>query len=592
MNFWATKLGSSGWDELDVAALDRLAGTYPALAVREIDQVALGDVHYLGFRAPTHTAGDTPFAPHKDGAYATSGLIVDPTLQTDFRKASALSAHFDELKGAARGVYSGLRMEQDQFECVIDPLGLSTVYYTTKPGGGAQCILSNDPRAIEALLQKRTPNLEHIATELSTGDVFGYDTEYQDVKCLGENGRFLWQGQTWQATPYDDALRWFAPEASYEALIAETAREFQALGAYLHRYPRILLGLSGGYDSRLNLQMLCAQNAPSHLETYTFNSGIGGRELQIASKLAKYYGVSHTKIRLTLRDAPKFPQMLAEADQNLLPQISPLHIIQEGLIDKMEAWLRAPGSVVVSGDGGHTEMLRELNLENHDRIRPDLLVGHLMTPGLLHEDMEAKITSQTVDYLQSKYSAIKPGDLPLAYHFLERFRRATGGRSALHWSRYASYVSPYASPTFVQATVAAPLAARVKASNDSLHHELARHLHKSSLPSVPFADGTLWGQSPKWQQQRKFSRLPGRAWRKLRGQKKIETELRKAYLATERHELKAAFAGAAGSPLAKILDVHPLLASMDGPGPHGSLRGAMVLPHLRFLQGIAPAWIE
>jgi len=208
------------------------------------------------------------------------------------------------------GSFALLRSDEASTELCADEAGTRTLWYAFTDG---RFIASTSQRAIICLLGGHSLNRAALAWFMSAGNLGPTEAWDSRIRRLPRGGRLLLDRQRWtlelQAPPVRFTPR---PMSRKEALEGLRACLWPAIQGCEYAAAEWLLPLSGGYDSRLLLEVLHG----TRLRPRTVTWGMAesrtqrGNDAYIARELAAHYGLVNDYLLTEMSDDP--PQAVVD----------------------------------------------------------------------------------------------------------------------------------------------------------------------------------------------------------------------------------------------------------------------------------------
>lgn len=497
MNLWIAKLGTDSFKELDINRFKEIAGSFKTLNSHEFFQYKTDSVHYLSVTTRKDIGGKI-YNSKDEGLFAYSGLAVSKKdTDTDFRDINNLKSYQSDLPSVYNdldGQFSLIKCSDSQFEGVSDPLGIHKIFYHQAQNGDV--FVSNYIPSIQ-LFKESEPNIEFYATWISSSGIYGEETEEKDVWALPEFGRLKWtEREGLSVTNYSELSTILNPGNDTIDYIEQTVKEFKISARYLAKYHQCVLTLSGGYDSRLVLEMFSDVDK-SNLECYTYPDGV--YDTEVAREIANYHGVKHQQLSPAEDlDRKKLDEFLQSSKK---PFICYSNIFGYQFSTGVENIFEGNLKVLLKGDGGDTPTgLKKYSAANKYTpeqaaealvdmaINSDVLLPEAV--GLIREKMQKYYTDKYLNVMQKRGTN---HNIASIFYFLERF-----GNYQSHKLINSMHISdiylPFANINFLKAVFSAPEWMLKKSMKGSIHHLLHNRLTVNNSKPIHFASGRHWNE--------------------------------------------------------------------------------------------------
>lgn len=209
------------------------------------------------------------------GASACLGLLLEPS-----------ENWYQVASGKPEGAFAIFRSDEAAIELITDALGQRTIWYAQTE---SVFVASTSQRAIVQVLGDFTPNPDVYPWMLATGTLGPMLSWDRRIRMVPPNSIVTLDRRTWKADAQCEKLPFFQStepamelERRYRSVLEDTFRRISL------DCSRLILPLSGGYDSRAILMMLqdrsdlrCFTIAPPSTNKYN--------TARIASQLADHY---------------------------------------------------------------------------------------------------------------------------------------------------------------------------------------------------------------------------------------------------------------------------------------------------------------
>ena len=245
------------------------------------------------------------------------------------------------------GMYAiGLYNKEEARLCIYrDPTGQKPLYYYAK---GSEFIFSSEIKGILAHAHvDRSVNEESVLLATMLGYIPGSGTLFSHIHKLNPSEVLLLDCKNIQITKeyyHSDARGYYGdkkPQEVFTNLVAE----------HLQSKQKVALNLSGGMDSSLLLHEMSQVGHEMHTYTNRFEASDEkfNRDADLAKKLAKDYGATHTEITITKKlYLDNFIESYAAIEEPNYNITVPTYLITA----KQEGAHGDKNRVILSGDGG------------------------------------------------------------------------------------------------------------------------------------------------------------------------------------------------------------------------------------------------
>ncbi|MGC9327816.1 MAG: hypothetical protein ACP5I1_09300, partial [Candidatus Hinthialibacter sp.] len=239
-----------------------------------------------------------------------AGAPIEKGTSTDYRTASAFGGvEPSELMGQ----YVYFQIGDRRLRLYGDHIGFHCIFYYQNPKENAWYI-SNSIKLLK-LTKARKPNLDFfMELYVLGGEYWGNHTEDLEIRQLGEYGRIEYSDgkfsiDSWR--DYRDVIQ-SHKHGTAEDYLKQAAERYNQAAEYIEKYHRCIIGLSGGFDSRLVLSMFKGRSLDDSV-CFTFQAGHGQREKRLSQKLARYHGLPFHFIQFDYSDLPSLEDLTEES---------------------------------------------------------------------------------------------------------------------------------------------------------------------------------------------------------------------------------------------------------------------------------------
>jgi len=500
MNLWIAKLGGVGFSAKNIGEVEKIAARYKTLEHREFTQFKSQHIHFLSF-ATTQEYGKKKYNSSNDHQLiAFSGLpVAGRSEYHDYRDVNNLKKFIKDYKTANNellGQYALLQASLDEFECFTDFLGIHKIFYSQLSNG--EILVSNSVLCIQCIKGKEI-NYDFYVNWIAFGEIYGYETEDKNIHTLPEFGHLKWSGSDGLKINMVSSLTTLIlPEKSSEHdihyYIRETVSDFKKSIRYITEFHESVLPLSGGYDSRLILEVFTLFNT-SGLECYTYPDNEA--DVKYAKKIARYYQVNHKVLK------PEKNLEEIEANESLFfpgdAFLDYSKVFGFQFREQKKKYSENGLKVLLKGDGAGTHaILRKYSQSNDGNPLEaiNLIINKSFVKGILKTDVEQIFWNKMKTYYKKKYiDLVRQSETTHAfasiYYFLERFGNYQSHKLINGYQLNDMYL-PYANQNFIKAVFLSPQIKLIKNRKMSLHHLLHKELLGDGTKPIHYVDGIHW----------------------------------------------------------------------------------------------------
>lgn len=490
MNLWILKYDKESFSDTFIERLSTYVQTIPQLKHHEVHRFSKDKFHF--FSISSKGIPKTYNEISEEGVRGYSGLLIDKSPeQRDLRNIANLDVR---KPNDYYGQFSLFDLKNNSFKCFTDNLGFHKVFYGEKKG------VKYVSNSFEFMKQMDVfePNLYQMLKDFSTiryGIVPGYNTLLQEVFTLTEYGwlEITGSGELKTGT-YKDLSELLTPKGDFESKLKETIIDYQTIAAYLRKYHKVAIGLSGGFDGRLILNIFHKSNGKS-LETFTYNRA-GNLDLYIASFLSKKAGVPHRKFvikpdnkKMDLKISP-FKDSSGDAFT-----LSFRNALKDFYFEDSEF------KVTLGGNGGDTDWefgekrivdVDKSNLQSFIHDYAQKLGDH----PILNEELKQRFSLEMEDYLWNKYKVFSEKKnfqqlLASAFFHLERFRSEQGFAYSQNSNKNHDVFAPFAIESFNQLIFLANKNQLQRGLREGIHYRLSDALTEGRIPYAPIITSAI-----------------------------------------------------------------------------------------------------
>lgn len=483
MNLWILKHDNSEFPESYSKDLEGYVQTISQLELFEKLYFSKDSFHFLSF-----TSKGTPKTYNrieKDSVKGYSGLLIDNAPEcTDMRNINNVDVSQPEAYYGQFSLYS----LTDEFYCSTDVLGFHKVFYGVKNGVK---YVSNSFEFMQKLGVFEV-NIEQMLKDLATvrfGIFPGYNTLLKEVYTLPEYGSMkITAGGEILVGSYKDISELLLPRGNFEEKLKEAVSDYKIIANYLMKYHHTAIGLSGGFDGRLILNMF-AGTAGKKLETFTYNRA-GKLDLIIASILSRKVGVTHKKFVIK--------KEIKEIDFKVTPfKDSSGDAFNLRYKDILKGFYKKDNEfkVLLGGNGGDTDWefgenrIADVDKTNIQSFIPDYARKMSIHP-LIKDIVQKQFADEIETYFLNKYALLgAKGNwqqlLASAFFHLERFRGQQGFIYTQISNKQHDVFAPFAIESFNQLVFLANKKQLQRGSRQGIHYRLSQELTGGKIPYAP-----------------------------------------------------------------------------------------------------------
>ncbi len=527
MNLWILKYDQTQFSENYFEKIKQYAKDIPQLQNYRLTNFSKGNFHFFSLESD-----GTPKKYNKSenqNLFGYSGLLIDKSIEiNDLRNIENVDVKNPEKYFGQFSLYS---IEED-FHCFVDNFGFHKVFYGKKNGA---VYVSNSFEMMKALKVFK-PNVNQMLKDFSTirfGIFPGYNTLLEEVFTLPEYGSLvLSKNGELGLKPYKDITTLLIPDSDFETKLKEAVNDYQIITKYLRKYHQTAIGLSGGFDGRLMVNMFKGTDGKS-LETYTYNRA-GNLDLYIASHLSKKAKLKHTKFKIR-------PEVKASELRIAGFKDSAGDPFTMSFKAALKNFYKAGNEfkVVLGGNGGDTDWeFGEKRIADVDKSTLEKFIHDyskkLTDHPIFNPELKGKFAKEIETYFWDKYKLFADRKnfqqlLASAFFHLERFRGEQGFAYSQNGNKNHDVFAPFAIESFNQLVFLANKKQLDRGLRQGIQYRLSQALTNNEIPYAPILTarnehGNNWFQ-------KKLNRiapyLPKIIWKLNNGD--TNTRIRKQY---------------------------------------------------------------
>lgn len=483
MNLWIIKYDTETFSKQDIENLESYTSSVSQLASYKKVEFSKGNFYFLSIHSEGIPKSYNNFDENVLKGY--SGLLIDKSpLQTDLRDARNVKTENPNLYYGQFALYN----LKEGFSCFADNLGFHKVFYGQKDG---KIYVSNSFEFIKRLNVFQT-NVLQMLKDFSTvrfGIFPGYNTLLRGVFTLPEYGYLEISSEgNINVKTYKNISELLSPDVNFESKMKEAVHDYKTIAAYLRKYHKVAIGLSGGFDGRLILNMFHGTSGKS-LETFTYNRA-GNLDLKIASLLSRKTKVFHHKV--VLKTDVKVSELKVSGFKDSAGD--PFTI---SLKKAMKNFYKADGEykVVLGGNGGDTDWeFGEKRIADVDKSSLKTFIrdysGKLSDHPLLNPEIKQIFAKEMESYFWKKYQIFEIKNnyqqlLASAFFHLERFRGEQGFGYSQNANKYHDIFAPFAIESFNQLVFLATKRQLQRGLREGIQYRLSKELTEGKIPYAP-----------------------------------------------------------------------------------------------------------
>jgi len=527
MNTWIAKFGGSHFENNSIDVIKKWVTNNNNSEKNEITEFRGDHIHYISICSDPEKWNKT-YHNITESLFGYSGFIASTTQpDTDFRSAKNIQEKLislSDIYNVATGHFSLFKADYNSFECVVDALPAYKVFYCQDLSGDTY--VSNNSTLISLLTKPNTNTLFYV-NYITADGTYGNETEFEGIYTLPAFGRLKWDVVNGlKIDSYkriDDLIR---DDISFHQLLDEMANEYENIAKYIVKYHKAAISQSGGYDSRIAINMFNGLKKNKIL-CYTFPDHPNDR------KLAKKVVADHkfTLKYIETSDVPYIETLHNFLEEEQAPFINYNNIFGYVTHDGISSIYENPENVQLIGLGGEayqnftkfdcTDQLNGYNsqdktfllelpdnwnikvpngTEDHILLKISKLSDLLIDREFLTEPGYQFIREGIFDYYYHTYKDIISNsdyaDYQIAnVHFL--FERVGNYQAFKHYyyARKHDYFLPFGTKRMLETILSSPQEHLYRGKKGSIHHELSKRLTNGKSKRIHFTRGIHWDAS-------------------------------------------------------------------------------------------------
>ncbi|MCC5943268.1 MAG: hypothetical protein JJU37_17120 [Balneolaceae bacterium] len=432
----------------------------------------------------------------KESLVGYSGLIAcntsDNLSYTNANNLSPYIYNLNRLFDLVDGSFAVFKISDRSFECLTDTLSTHKIFYWQ--GNEKEVYVSNRLELIK-LFVRPDPNLLFYLQYVAAGGLYGNSTDHECIFTTPGCGRLRWNASDGlQVDRYEPLETIISNEETYEDLIRQTSLQLKNVARNLVTYHKPVVSLSGGFDSRVALNMFWGLNK-ENVTAYTFPDI--SIDTKIAKRLASIHGVTHHLLRPCSQ--PDIRELEDFIQEYHAPFFDYNHVFGYVINDEIQAILSKKNAVLLTGLGGATHFgvsgyKKVLDFKEKEAII--CLTEYLIKKSYLTDNGYQALKKHMINYYIEEYLPLLNKNTP-SYHlanyhfFFERFGNYQALKNHINSSENNYYI-PFGNKCFLQSVFASPKEKLFRHKKYSIHHELNYQITNGSTSPIPFTKNIHW----------------------------------------------------------------------------------------------------
>ena len=527
MNIWITKLGNSPFQQNQLTEIAEKALTLHNCDNQKLFEFKSECVHYVSICPDSDRWNKKYHYEYDDNLFGYSGLVLGiGNNSIDYRKATNIRHHLIDLTDVysiATGHFSLFNASKYEFECIVDALPASKVFYYQDSQGS--CYVSNNPNLIK-LFKKPDPNIRFFINYICADGTYGKETDEKEIFSLPAFGRLHWSNNDGlKINRYVHLRDIIGQNERPDVHFDQMANEYRGIAQYIKTYHKAAISQSGGYDSRIAINMFWGLDN-ENVQCYTFPDHPNDRIL--AKKVAKNHGFPLRQIKIS--KLPDIDQLHTFLNNNQAPFIDYNNVFGYVINDEIERIFRDHDNVQIIGLGGESyqnftkfsctqdscsskkndegvtdisEYWNSLELgQSSPKVQSyiTLLAEHLISNEFLTSDGEEDIRINIIKHYHDTYSQIIDDPTVESYqianvHFL--FERLGNYQALKNYfiTKNVDFFLPFGTKRLLQTALSCPMIYLYRNQKNSIHHQLSKRLTNGEASKINFTRGLHWEAS-------------------------------------------------------------------------------------------------
>lgn len=584
MNLWIVAMGPQGLPKRTAQDIKAVAAGYDTLTHNELLEWKQADLHYLSCHTDAaHTCKRYHHAPDPETLYAYCGLPLDPSAETDpahLRDAARLPDFLPEAHQRGEGVFALLRLDRRGLLCLGDPLGAQKIFIH-QPGPG-QTYLSNDINLL-LRLKPKTPDLRFFLQRAVLGHATGDLTCDAQIRRLPMYGRIKYANGTTRIESTRPIHEITEIQGDWNHWIHRLGQEYRATAKALYKAFPLVHGQSGGFDSRLMLLMFQGLDLRGpRFRSFSFNSGIGLRDVRLSARLARSFGMEHRKVIMPPEPPRHLEGFMDRSRELCRPFRSFDRVLYDTLSPRIADLFSPDLHVYTFGSDGAVEPLTRLCLRPWSGTRMRQAIEWYAKTDLLRPQAAESFLQELEAETLARYQNVDTDRSKAMCYIFELYRNDPIG---LH-HKTRDLFPPFYFSGFLELLFLCTDHQRTKRNTGSFYHRLAEAIAPGRVPDMEFTEFCKWGASP-W--EKRLLRLKNKARDRFVGRVKFELQLKTAFLSQNADELGNLVRRHWDSPLFQYFDAEKVRRCLEDEQSRGRHAGTLckLLPALAYVDGQA-----
>ncbi|MBN2329852.1 MAG: hypothetical protein JXR73_22110 [Candidatus Omnitrophica bacterium] len=459
------------------------------------------------------------------------GAPIGKGASIDFRTATA----FDAVKpNELMGQFAYFKIGDRRLRLYGDNVGFHCIFYYHNQEENAWYV-GNSIKLLK-LTKTRKPNLDFfVELYVLGGENWGNHTEDLDIRQLGEYGAIEYSEGKFSIDSWHD-YRGVIESHKYgstEDYLKQAAERYAQAADYIEKYHRCIIGLSGGFDSRLVLSMFKGRSLDD-CACFTFQAGHGRREMRLSQKLARYHGLPFHFIQFDYSDLPSLEALTDESKRIGWEYRPYTNAVTHTILSKCQFMYTKNLAFQPSGTCG------DVGTARYAGARPTVqeLLDWRVNRKALNPDYHSEFIQKEHQFLSDRFGDFKD-DIADSYFFFEN-PQSTKFSYTVYQQKDLDLFPALISTEFMNLCFSMPPERRFREAPGSPHHLLLDAFTQGEYPKYGFDKHPHW-ESGNWvKAMYKLDDLKKRALRKFFHRADYFTNLRMRYMEDHRDWIIAA----------------------------------------------------